>query len=422
MDPLSTEFVNTPCMATFRTYLALRYLRGAEGQAEGRKFLRLVIRIAIGGVAVGVTTLVLALAVVRGFSEEITRKIVGFGAHIQVESLKDAPLDGATGLIGVVAAHPQVDSVQPVIQEFVLVRSSRTHIDGVSIWGTRRVPDYLDASIIAGSAQLASDSSGISTMVIGAPQARTLDVGPGDVLTAFSVPATGESRPPRVAQFKVGGIYETSLADFDGIYVFAEMERVRNLVNYGPDQVTRLDVRVGESVDFEAVADELDTTLAFPAMARPISEIYRSLFAWVALQQSIIPLVLSIIVFVAAVNIIGTLLMLILEKTAEIGVLGSMGARGKDLTGVFMRVGFGIGAIGAVIGSLLAVVLAFLQVQYGIIPLPADAYYMSEAPMALRVEDFIVVSLVTVMLCTAAAWVPARYASRIMPIDAIRSR
>lgn len=422
MDPLSGEIVNTPTMASFRTYMALRYLRGAEGQAEGRKFLRLVIRIAIGGVAVGVTTLILALAVVRGFSDEITRKIVGFGAHIQVESLRDAPLEGVADLMATVSAHPQVATVQPVIQEFVLVRSSKTHIDGVSIWGTTQVPDYLDASIIEGSARLSPNASGIPVVVIGAPLARTLNVRTGDVLTAFSVPSTGESRPPRVAQFTVGGIYETSLADFDALYVFADAERVRNLVSYGSDQVTRLDVRVREGADFEHVANDLDTTLAFPAMARPISEIYRSLFAWVALQQSIIPLVLSIIVFVAAVNIIGTLLMLILEKTVEIGVLGSMGARGKDLTGIFMRVGLGIGATGAVIGSLLAIVLAVLQIKYGIIPLPADAYYMSKAPMALRVEDFVVVSFVTIVLCTAAAWIPARYASRILPINAIRSR
>lgn len=409
-------------MASFRTYLALRYLRGAEGQAEGRTFLRLVIRIAIGGVAVGVTTLVLALAVVRGFSEEITRKIVGFGAHIQVESLRDAPLEGVEDLSATVWANVQVASVQPVIQEFVLVRSSRIHIDGVSIWGTSEVPDYLGASIIAGSASLADDSAGVPVIVIGAPLARTLNVRTGDALTAFAVPATGESRPPRVAQFHVGGIYETSLADFDAIYVFADAERVRSLVSYRADQATRLDIRLVDGADFEHVANELDSALAFPAMARPISEIYRSLFAWVALQQSIIPLVLSIIVFVAAVNIIGTLLMLILEKTAEIGVLGSMGARGKDLTGVFMRVGFGIGVTGAVIGSLLAAVLAVLQIQYGIIPLPADAYYMSEAPMALRAKDFLVVSLLTIVLCTAAAWIPARYASRILPIDAIRSR
>jgi len=413
---MATSIVNSDMHSTFQTFLAIRYLRGAEGRSEGRRFLRLVTRIAIGGVAVGVTTLILALAVVRGFSEEITRKIVGFGAHVQVESLRDAPLNDAPVLLAEILAEPGVVSATEVVQEFVLLRSSRSRIDGVSLWGTAEVPPYIATAMTDGEASVENG------VVIGAALARTLDVETGGTVTAFSVPASGTTRPPRVAQFTVAGIYETSLADFDAVYVFGDMDAVRHLVQYAPDQVTRIDIRMDERGDFDEMANRLDAKLAFPAMARPISEIYRSLFAWVGLQESIIPLILSIIVFVAAVNVIGTLLMVILEKTPDIGVLASMGAKGSALTGIFMRVGFGIGLSGALIGCGLALILAWLQTTFGIIPLPADAYYMKEAPIDLQFVDFVLVFLTTLALCTAAAFIPARYASRIGPLRAVRTR
>jgi len=399
---------------SLQTFLAWRYLRGAEGRSEGRRFLRLVIRIAIGGVAVGVATLILSLAIVRGFSQEITRKIVGFGAQIQIESLRDAPLSDAETYVRIAQAQPGVVSTAHVVQEFVLLRTGDKRVEGAAIWGTERLPPYVVLTMETESSNLSRDD-----VFMGASLARKLQLVPGDTVTLFSVPPDGMRGMPRVAQFTIAGVYESSLADFDELYLFTEIGRARQLVGYEEDQATRIDVRVKEGEDYERIASLLDEELPFPAMARPISEVYRSLFAWVRLQQSIIPLVISIIVLVAAVNVIGTLLMVILEKRADIGVLMGMGARGSDMTATFTRVGLGIGLTGSILGAVIAMVFALIQIQYGIIPLPPEAYYMKEAPIALSLLDFALVPLVTCVLCTGAAFVPARYASRIDPIRAI---
>lgn len=399
---------------SLQTFLALRYLRGAEGRSEGRRFLRLVVRIAVGGVAVGVATLILSLSIVRGFSNEITRKIVGFGAQIQIESLRDAPLSDAPSIAGIASKQPGVASTAHVVQEFVLLRTTDKRVEGAAIWGTERLPAYVALTMGTPDAALSPGD-----VFIGASLARTLRISTGDSITLFSVPSDGMHGMPRVGQFTVAGLYESSLADFDDLYLFTELNRARKLVGYSADEATRIDVRVEEGRDYELVAAQLEEQLPFPAMARPISEVYRGLFAWVRLQQSIIPLVLSIIVLVAAVNVIGTLLMVILEKRSDIGVLMGMGARGRDMTATFTRVGLGIGAAGSLLGAAVAVVLALLQMQYGLIPLPPEAYYMKEAPIALSVLDFTLVPLLTCILCTAAAFVPARYASRIDPIRAI---
>ncbi len=406
----------------FESFIARRYLRGAQGMAEGRRFLRMITWISIAGVAVGVASLILALSIVRGFSGEIENKITGFAAHVQVQSIRDEPLDDVAALQQLLERQQILSEVSPVVQEFILLRRSSRDIDGVSIWGTPEIPDYITSALVAGSGDLrpAGDRPGL---VIGASLARVLGVGVGDRLTAISVQGNaGQAQNPRFSQFTVSGIYESSLADFDDLYVFAPIEETRDLLEYGPDQVTRFDLRVNEGVQFVDAADRLDEVLEFPAIARPVTEIYRSLFAWVALQESIIPLIISIIIFVAAVNIIGTLLMIILEKRREMGILAGMGATSKTRRRIFVRLGLLIGGAGVMIGQASALIFAWAQKQFGIIPLPAEAYYMDTAPIDLGLIDFVLVAVITLVLCAISSWIPAKVAGRLEPIQAIRIR
>ena len=405
---------------SFERFLAFRYLTGAVGQDGKRGFLRFVTLVAVGGVAVGVAALLIALSIVRGFSQEIEAKIVGFGAHVQLESLPDAPLDAARDLMARAEAQDGVLRADPVVQEFVLLRRSSESVDGASIWGTHRLPGYV-ADRVQGSARLDTLVDGQPVVVVGAGLARTLNVSVGERLTAFSVRnASGADRGSvRVAQFVVGGIFETDLADFDDIYVFADMDRARDLVAYGPDQVTRLDLTLSEPAGAGDVAREMDRTFEYPVMARSIYEVHRSLFAWVELQEAIIPLVIAVIVLVAAFNIIGTLLMIMLEKTREVGILRSIGASADRLRRSFLLLGVLIGITGLVLGQLLALGLALLQIEFSIIRLPAEAYFMSVAPVALSGWDFLLVAVLTIVLCALSAYLPARFAARVDPMRAI---
>ncbi|MEM1093595.1 MAG: ABC transporter permease [Bacteroidota bacterium] len=409
---------------TFERLVSLRYVLGAEGQDAGRGFIRVILRIAIGGVAVGVAMLLLALSIVRGFSTEIEAKLIGFGAHVSVENYQDAPLTGAARLGDGLRALPEVANVAPVISEFTLLRHDRDAIDGVSVWGTDAIPSYVANTVREGTASLAADSLGTYGAVIGQALAQSLGIGLGDQVILMSLRAfTGDARQGiRVKPFVVRGIYETSLQTFDGLYVFTDVEAARALLDYGADEVTRYDLMLHDVNDAVAVADGIVDTFGFPIMANTIYEVYRGLFAWVRLQENIIPLVISIIIIVAAFNIIGTLLMLILEKTHQIGILAGMGATRRAIQRLFIRVGLLIGGLGTGIGMVLALVLALLQQKFEIIPLPAEAYYMDTAPIRIVGWDFLLVGVVSLLLCVVAAYIPARVASRIEPIRAIRFR
>jgi len=409
--------------------MALRYLRGAEGRTEGRSFLRFVTYVAIGGVALGVAALLLSLAIVRGFSQEITEKITGFGAHIQVQSyFHDRPLANASELQATLASTPGVAEAMSRVEDVVLLRQSERSIDGVRLIGTNEPPGYLRRHVEEGDFQLTgADASGAS-LVVGAGLADRLGLEVGQTVTVFSLRkqeggGSGfQLQRPRVRQLTVTGTFETSLSNIDDNFVFTDLSTGRRLVGLPAGTVTRFDVNVQDISTVDSVASRIDRKIAFPASAQTIHEIqpYASLFAWVDLQQSIIPLVIGVIILVGAFNIIGALLMMILEKTREIGVLQSLGTSQRGLKRLFLTLGLLIGAVGTTIGAGLALTLGYIQQRFELIPLPAEAYYMTTAPIELNPIDYLVVSVLTLALCGLAAYIPARVAARVEPVKAIR--
>ncbi|NBC00191.1 MAG: FtsX-like permease family protein [Bacteroidetes bacterium] len=409
--------------SSFILFVAWRYLRRATGQRGGGRFLQFISAIAIGGVAVGVAALVLALAIVHGFSEEIEGKIIGFGAHVQVESLTEGPLSGAAQKQDTLRALSNVRQVAPVVSDFVLLRRSAAEVEGAAVWGADALPAYVASEVRAGVPSLQPQPDGKPTLIVGQTLARRLGLEVGAPLTVFSLQARSQPQQrPTIRQFIVGGVFETALADYDERFVFAQTDEARHLIGYGPDEVTRLDVTLSNPQEAASMARSIEEVLGFPVMARTIFDVFRGLFAWVDLQQNIIPVVIAVIVLVAAFNIIGILMMFVLEKTRAVGILASMGASQARIQRLFVGMGFLIGLVGTLLGLLLALVLALVQLRFGVIPLPAEAYFMTTAPIALRGVDFLWVGLLSLALCTLAAYIPARIAARLDPVRVIRFR
>ena len=421
---------HTPMSSRFERFMAMRYLRSVRGQEEGSRFVWFIAWIATGGVALGTAALLLALSVVRGFGSEIEAKITGFGAHVQVETFRDVPIDGAASIRDTLASTTGVVDAAIVVQEFALLRRSREHIEGVAIRGMEQPPAYFREQIVDGSFDTQPDTSRHAGLVIGKELADLLEVELGQIVTSFSMRSASAGQTPYIAgltaprakTFRIAGIYETSLANFDALYVFTSLSAARELLAYGPDQATRFDVMLSEVGTAREAAQTIEDRVGFPLMARSIYDVYGGLFAWINLQKSIIPVVISIIVMVAAFNIIGTLLMTILEKTREIGILKSMGASMRSIRKQFIWSGLLIGGVGVALGESLAFALVLLQDKYGLISLPEEAYYLTTAPVELHAFDFLLTGALAMALCVLAAYVPARVAAGIEAIRAIRFR
>lgn len=407
----------------FQRFIALRYLTGKTTGREGSKFVRFVIYASVAGVALGVATLLLAISITRGFSVEIENKIIDFGSHVQVESFLDAPLGETEDYVARLQAIPDVVDVSPVVLEFALLRTS-TDIDGIALWGTSHHSRLLSEYLVEGSLLPFDPEHAKPSIVISRSQSEKLGVGVGGVVTCFSMrEGTGESIltvRPRVKQFSITGIYDTGFTEVDDRFAFVAIEDARALLGYRDDESTRFDVRLKDISAADSAVARIDAQIGFPTMSRTVFEVHRNIFAWVGLQESMIPLVLGVIIVVAAFNIVGTLLMLVLEKTGEIGILQSMGATRKSVRSAFIWLGLLIGGLGIALGEALAFLAAYVQKRWGVIPLPRETYFMDTAPILLDGLDFIVVAVIALALCVVAGYAPARVASRIDPVRTIR--
>jgi lipoprotein-releasing system permease protein len=398
-------------------FLALRYFARAEGQREGRSFVRFITYVAVGGVAVGVAALILALGIVRGFSQEIEGKLMEVGAHLRVVSYTDDPLSNAASLQDQLESYDAVRTVKPVAEGVVIARAGADAIEGLVVQGTNTLP----AAVRRSTAQ--PDRARPEGVLLSTSIAERFGTGPGERLTLFALDRQaqgGVALQPRVQQYTIDATYTTSLDFIDNTVLFMGLTEARGLLELSENQVSRFELTLHDVNAIESTAETMREDLSFPAAVRTVYQQYAGLFAWINLQQNIIPLVISTIVIVAAFNIVGTLLMMMLEKTREIGVLMSMGLSARGVQRVFLVLGAVIGCTGSAIGGALAVGAGWVQQTYGVIPLPADAYYMDTAPMALYASDVLLVTSVAIVLCIAAAYLPARVASRIDPVRVIR--
>lgn len=402
---------------SYTRYIATRYLRSRRNAG----FFSFIAGIATLGVALGTATLIIALSVLGGFEKEITEKVVGFTSHIQVMGYQNFPLrnyrESALALSGM---SPVVTTVVPYVAREALIRTP-SGVDGILLKGVPPEAEDVAARtyLVAGDFALDHAPGATAGLVLGRKLAARLGVGPGDRAVVFGVGRLLEGGQGRAMAFKVTGIYESGMAEYDDVYAYTGLLDAQVLFQMS-DAVSGFDVHLSRVDSAEALAERVPELLGYPHYARTVFESYRNLFSWIELQKKPIPIILGLIIIVATVNIIGTLLMMVLDKTREIGVLAALGASRWGITMIFLRQGLTIALSGTMLGNALALVLLLAQQEFRLLSLPSDIYFMTSVPVLLRPEYFVLVSLVSIVLCLVSALIPARLAARLHPVTAIR--
>jgi len=398
-------------------FIADRYLR--SGRNDG--FFSFITAIAILGVMLGTATLIVALSVLGGFERDITEKVVGFTSHVQVLGFQNQPLTNYDENMWLMEKKiPLIRSVAPFVAREALIRSRET-VDGILLKGVDPLRDNSTTRryLVAGRYELDREQGGMAKLVLGRKLAAKLAVDIGDRVTVFGISRAGVQGQARVMQFRITGIYESGMAEYDDIYAFTDLRDAQTLFQLG-NAVTGYDLLLTQVDSAAAVADRVQDLLGYPHYGRTVFDTYRNLFSWIDLQKRPVPIILGLIIIVATVNIIGTLLMMVLDKTREIGVLAALGASPWDITRIFVRQGMTIGIAGTVLGNALAFALCYAQLEFRFFSLPSDIYFMTSVPILLRPEYFLLVSGATLALCLASSMIPARLAARLNPVTAIR--
>lgn len=402
----------------FTWYIALTYFKGRKRKSRFLSFIKIM---AIAGVAIGSAGLLIALSIVHGFKSTINDKIVGFAPHITIHSFTGQPLQRTDTLETYLLSFDGVEDVQSVFTGQVMIQSARD-VSGTLIKGVPLPGDITDLKsyIAEGEYDLGIQESGLPGIILGAQLANTIGADIGSRVTTYAIDGLPSPfNTPEIQQFTLTGIYQTGIDRFDDNYALAEVSAVGNLFAQNRAAGSSMEIKVTDSGQIEAVYQQIRDNTQFPLITESIYQRFRNIFAWVDLQEETIPLVIGVMIIVAAFNLIGTVLMMVLERIKDIGILKTMGAKSRSIRKVFILEGFFVAITGLAIGIFISLAFYWAQLNFGIIPLSEENYYMDTAPVEPHLLDFILVAVITLILCSLASWIPARIAAKTDPVNVL---
>lgn len=406
--------------------IAWRYL-GAQRKSL---FVSLIGIFSMLGVSIGVFALVVALAAVNGFEEEVTAQMIGKDAHFEIMAYNGEPIAPYDSLISEVKKRePRTIAASPFLIYKVGISSKKVN-DGIVIYGidsetSKTVTDiykYIKWGVY--SVDSLDDLSGVRRpgIILGNGLANRLRVVVGDklVLQTFQSPdAMIGSGGPKMMMCVVEGIFETGTYEYDGNLAYVGIPELQKLLGLG-DVVTGVQFRLTSHWDATSAVDSLGTWLGYPYYAMDWKTKNITLLKWMNYEKFIVAAVICLIILVAAFNIISSLIMVVIDKTKEIGILRSMGLGRIGIMRVFMLMGSFIGVAGTIVGGSIGLILCKLQEKFHFIKLPGDVYVIPYFPISVHLVDVILIFVIGILLCVLATLLPAWKASRMDPVSAIR--
>lgn len=406
---------------SFTTFVARRFLQ-FQRTSRSQNFISFVTMIAMIGVMLGVASLIIALTILGGFEKELKEKVIGFTTHIQVTTYTNQPVRYFQNVEKKLLEEiPQIKSIAGYVTKEGMVNFEES-TEGIIVKGIEQTnaETGIQQYLVEGGIDFSKIDEGLYGCVVGRKLLQTLGAKLHDTLFVFSLQGHIQTTiAPSVLAFVVNGVYESGMSEYDDIYFYVSLQTAQLLVNYD-NAVTGFEVMLNNINDAPETAKIIMDSLGYPFNARTLYQLYRNLFTWIELQKEPIPLILGLIITVAAVNIIGTLLMLVLEKRKQVGILRSLGSSQSQIRKIFLLKGTIIAVIGTLAGNIFAFTVCFIQAEYQFFSLPSTIYFMKTVPIYFQAENFIVVSVISIFLCIVASYLPARLASKLDPIKAIR--
>ena len=428
----------------FELFVASRYLRAKRRQA----FIGVITAISIAGVAAGVASLVIALAINNGFRQDLQERLLGSTSHINLLRVRSDGIRDWQALMQRLSKEPHVVATAPAIYEQVLIsrgpRARGAVLKGIVPSDERKVSDLLK-SVTSGTADalepgqsapetpshidLDADSlealsgrvSAMPPIILGKDMADDLGATVGSVVLVTS--PQGELTPfgmvPKYNRFRVAGIFSSGFYDYDFSWSFARLGDAQRLFGLG-DEISVLEFKVDDIYKAGQIASEIEKAAGPGFMTTNWMEQNKALFRALRLERLVTFITIGLIVFVAALNILISLTMMVMEKTRDIAVLMSMGTRKSQVRRIFISQGVLIGVVGTAIGLVIGFVLSWVGGHYHLLSLAPEVYSIDYVPFAPRLVDGIWVAAVAIGVSFVATIYPSWSAARILPAEALR--
>ncbi len=412
-------------MPAYELFIGLRYTRAKRRN----HFISFISLISMLGIALGVAALIVVLSVMNGFQEELRARILGVASHAQVSGVNNTLADWRA-VAAVVGRNPEVKAMAPYVMGQGML-SNGQRVQGAIVRGV--LPDEEDRVADIGSHMRAGSLSDLRPgefgIVLGIELARGLGVGVGDKVVVIA--PQGQVTPagilPRLKQFRVVGIFEVGMYEYDAGLALVHLDDAAKLFSLG-DRVSGLRLKLDDLYRAPRVSQEIQAMLPDDLYITDWTQQHANFFRAVQIEKNVMFIILLLIVAVAAFNIVSTLVMMVTDKQADIAILRTLGASPGSIMKIFIVQGAMIGVIGTLMGALGGVLLALnvetvvpaIERLFGVHFLAKDVYYISELPSKLMWSDVTVITAVSLVLSLLATLYPSWRASRTNPAEALR--
>ncbi|MCC2546642.1 ABC transporter permease [Hymenobacter sp. BT175] len=378
-------------------------------------------KIAIISIAMGIAVMIVSFAILEGFRNEIQSKIFSFGAHLQISkydtnnSLEVEPIGGPR-LEKELRRFPQVKYTQPFARKTAIIKTTE-EVMGVVLKGIDEHGGLspMRENLVAGKFLTFNDTAASTDVLLSRKIANKLRLKVGDDALFYFI-----QNPPRVRKFRVQGIYQTGLDEFDEVYIIGDIRQIRELNAWPDSLVGGMEVVLRDFKQLDRTSDNIYENLRYDLKLDKITDQYAQLFDWLQLLNRNVVIFLILIIFVATFNMVATIFIMILERVNMIGVLKAVGATDNQIRSMFFFRGLSLTIRGMIYGNLIG--LGFCAIQYFFHPIPLDPenYYMDRVPIYWDPTIIVILNLATFLTSLLAVLVPTYMVSRINPVVAIK--
>ncbi len=405
--------------------IARRYLRPTKGEG----FISLVAGFAFVGIALGVGTLIVVMAVMNGFRYELLSRVLGVNGHATVVS-QGPPIEGYQPLLDRIGQAPGVQMAFPYVEGQVMASAngvaSGALVRGLRLSDLEKRP-FIAGNVLAGSLD---QLNGVNVAAVGSRMAQRMGLRVGSSLQLISPngTATGIGTIPRVVTFKVGAVFEIGMYEYDNSFIYLNLADAQRYFQTG-EGVSAIEVDVGNPDTVGQVRGGIDPLLPPGTHLLTWQQVNSHFFTALQVERNVMFLILTLIVLVAAFNIITGLTMLVRSKARDIAVLRSMGATKSNILRIFLLAGTAIGMVGTALGAVLGIAFAsniepirlFLERITGTELFAAEIRFLSQMPARIEVDDVVSVLLMALVLSLLATLYPSFRAAATDPVEALRN-
>ncbi len=414
---------------SYEFFIAKRYFHSRRSTA----FISLINYISILGVMIGVASLIVVLSVMNGFETEVRSRIIGFDAHIQfMGSFKG--IENYDTILQKLKSYQHVVDVSPYVLNKGMISHAK-YSDALIIKGvdpaTIGYVSDVKKNVIYGDFNLdmvmADQGDPLPGIVLGKNLALRLDLNLNDQVWIYGLPRVRKSLVSLYQQqqfsmpFRVSGMFETGIFEFDNSHGFVSIANAQKLLRTG-NRISGIEIML-DQMDLNLitrVANTIKNDFKDPYKIETWYDRNKNLFSSMEFEKKAAFIILCLIIIVAAFNIISTLIMVVMEKRREIGILKSIGSSSTSIMKIFIFQGIISGTIGTILGCAVGYGLCWSQIKYKWFSLPSDIYFINVLPVEMKILDFIIITIIGILLCFVSTLYPSWKAGNLDPVQAIR--